>query len=43
VELTGKAATVTFRGVADALVPDSPVRDLARFVVEAGAPELHRA
>ena len=43
VELTDKAATVTFRAVTDALVPNSPVTDLARFVVEAGQPELKRA
>jgi len=43
VDLTRKAAHVTFRGVADALVPDSPVSDLARFVVESGNPRLQRA
>jgi alkaline phosphatase D len=43
VELTGKSATVTFRAVADALVPDSPVTDLATFVVESGDPGLKRA
>ena len=43
VELTDKEATVTFRAVADALVPNSPVSDLARFVVEAGDPGLKRA
>ncbi|MFN9847879.1 MAG: alkaline phosphatase D family protein [Alphaproteobacteria bacterium] len=42
VEITPKAATVTFRAVADALVPTSTVSDLATFVVEAGNPELRR-
>lgn len=43
VELTSKACQVTFRGVADALVPSSPVKDLAKFVVEDGQPGLKRA
>lgn len=43
VEITRKACDVTFRGVADALVPNAPVSDLAKFVVEAGRPGLHRA
>lgn len=36
VELTPKTCTVTFRGVENALVEKSPVRDLAIFVVEDG-------
>ena len=36
VELTPKTCTVTFRGVENALVAKSPVRDLAKFVVEDG-------
>lgn len=36
VELTPKTCTVTFRGVENALVAKSAVRDLAKFVVEDG-------
>jgi alkaline phosphatase D len=36
VELTPKTCTVTFRGVENALVEKSTVRDLAKFVVEDG-------
>ncbi len=36
VELTPKTCTVTFRGVENALVAQSTVRDLAKFVVEDG-------
>ena len=43
VELTPKGATVAFRAIDNALAPASPVRDLARFVVEAGEPGLKRA
>jgi alkaline phosphatase D len=43
VELTPKTCTVTFRGVENALAAKSPVRDLAKFVVEAGEPGLKRA
>lgn len=42
-DLTEKACTVTFRGVDNALVPSSPARDLARFVVEDGVAGLQRA
>ncbi|HEX7886285.1 MAG TPA: alkaline phosphatase D family protein [Phenylobacterium sp.] len=43
VELTAKDCAVTFRAVESALVPKSPVRDLARFVVEDGEAGLKRA
>ena len=43
VDLTRKTCMVTFRGVENALVPKSPVRDLARFVVEDGEAGLKRA
>ena len=43
VELTPKTCTVTFRAVGNALVPKSPVRDLARFVVEDGQAGVKRA
>lgn len=43
VDITGKACVVTFRGVENALVPTSPVRDLAKFVVEDGEAGLKRA
>lgn len=43
VELTAKRCEVTFRAVDNAFVPSSPVRDHAKFVVEAGEPGLKRA
>jgi alkaline phosphatase D len=43
VDLTPKACTVTFRGVANALDRTSGVRDLATFVVEDGRPGVVRA
>jgi alkaline phosphatase D len=43
VELTPGTCTVTFRAVDDALVPTSPVRDLATFVVEDGEAGFKRA
>jgi alkaline phosphatase D len=43
VDLTPKDCVVTFRGVETALQPASPVRDLARFVVEDGVRGLTRA
>jgi alkaline phosphatase D len=43
VELTPKTCSVAFRGLESALVPQSPIRDLARFVVEAGEPGLKTA
>ena len=43
VELTPKRMDVTFRGVGEALVPASPMRDLAKFVVEDGQAGLKRA
>jgi len=43
VEITPKACEVTFRGVENALVADSKVRDLAKFVVEDGQAGLKRA
>jgi alkaline phosphatase D len=42
VEITPKATTVTFRGVQNAVVDGSPVRDLAKFVVEDGVRGLKR-
>ncbi len=42
-DITPKACEVTFRGVGDALVARSPIRDLAKFVVEAGEAGLKRA
>ncbi|WP_293901714.1 alkaline phosphatase D family protein [Phenylobacterium sp.] len=42
-DITPKACTVTFRGVENALVSRSPMRDLARFVVEDGEAGLKRA
>lgn len=42
-DITAKDCTVTFRGVESALVPTSPVRDLARFVVQDGVKGLQRA
>lgn len=42
VDITEKDCTVTFRGVQDALVPKSPVSDLAKFVVEDGEAGLKR-
>ena len=41
-EITPKTCAVTFRGVGDALVLGSPIRDLARFVVEDGVAGVHR-
>ncbi|TAJ71426.1 MAG: alkaline phosphatase [Phenylobacterium sp.] len=43
VDITSKECVVTFRGVENALVPTSPVRDLAKFVVEDGEAGLKRA
>lgn len=43
VELTPQHAEVTFRAVRSALVPTSEAFDLARFVVEDGAPGLKAA
>lgn len=43
VEITPKTCEVRFRGVENALVKDSPVRDLARFVVEDGVTGLKTA
>jgi alkaline phosphatase D len=42
-DITPKTCRVTFRGVENALVRGSPVRDLAAFVVEAGETGLKRA
>lgn len=42
-DLTAKDCRVTFRAVENALVRSSPVRDLARFVVEDGETGLRRA
>jgi len=42
VDITPKDCTVTFRGVESALVAKSPVRNLARFVVEDGEAGLKR-
>jgi alkaline phosphatase D len=43
VDLTPKTCAVTFRGLENALVPDSPIRDLAKFVVEDGVAGLKTA
>jgi alkaline phosphatase D len=43
VEITPGTCEVTFRGVENALVPNSPVRNLAKFVVEDGEAGLKRA
>jgi len=43
VDLAPKACQVTFRGLENALDAKSPVRDLARFVVEDGEAGLKRA
>jgi alkaline phosphatase D len=43
VDLTRNTCQVTFRGVQTTRVEASPVRDLAKFVVEAGEPGLKRA
>lgn len=43
VDITPKECVVTFRGVENALVPKSPIRDLAKFVVEDGEAGLKRA
>jgi alkaline phosphatase D len=42
-DLTPNTCKVTFRGVQNARVPVSPMRDLAKFVVEAGEPGVKRA
>ena len=42
VDLTAKASRVTFRTVENALVPTSPVRDLASFALENGRPGVQR-
>ena len=42
-EITPQATTVAFRGVGTARRPGSSMRDLARFIVEAGEPGLKRA
>jgi alkaline phosphatase D len=43
VEITPRTCEVTFRGVENALVPETRVRDLAKFVVEDGEAGLKRA
>ena len=43
VDVAADRCNVTFRGVVNARVPVSPMRDLAKFVVEAGQPGLKRA
>jgi alkaline phosphatase D len=43
VDITPSGCDVTFRAVESALVPTSPVQDLARFHLEAGRPGLHHA
>lgn len=43
VELTPQQCEVAFRGLEDALVPSSPIRDVAKFVVEDGEAGLKRA
>lgn len=43
VEVSPKACEITFRGVESALVPESPVRDLAKFAIEDGVKGLQRA
>lgn len=43
VDLSKTACEVTFRGLENALSSDSPVRDLAKFVVEDGEAGLKRA
>ena len=43
VDLSRSECRVTFRGLESALVPRSPIRDLARFTVEAGRAGLQRA
>jgi alkaline phosphatase D len=43
VDITEKDCVVTFRGVENALIPKSPVHDLAKFVVEDGEAGLKRA
>jgi len=43
VDLAPGACAITFRGVQNALVPHSPVRDLARFVLEDGQAGVTRA
>ena len=42
VDLTAKDSRVTFRTVENALVPTSPVRDLASFALENGRPGVQR-
>jgi alkaline phosphatase D len=43
VDITPTDCTVTFRGVENALLPKSPVRNLAKFVIEDGEAGLKRA
>ncbi len=43
VDLTARGCDVTFRAVQDALVPQSPAFDLAKFHVEAGRTGMHKA
>jgi alkaline phosphatase D len=43
VDLTPKGCDVAFRAVRNALVPQSPAFDLARFHVEAGRTGMHKA
>lgn len=43
IDLSGGHCHVTFRGLADARDPRSPIADLARFTVEAGRPGLQMA
>jgi alkaline phosphatase D len=42
VDLTAKGCDVTFRGVRNALVQDSPAFDLAKFHIEAGRAGMHK-
>lgn len=43
VDLSAKTCEVTFRGLENALLPKSPIRDLAKFVVEDGEAGLKNA
>ena len=43
VDITPQNCVVTFRGLENALLPKTPVHDLAKFVVEAGEAGLKRA
>lgn len=43
VDITARECAVTFRGVENALTPKSPIRDLAKFVVEDGKAGLNNA